>query len=538
MLFNSYELIFFFLPLTLGLFWVFQWRNRPALALAWLVAASFFFYSWGSTASLGLFGISILVNYVVGTVLAENMDLPLNRRWVLIGGIIFNLALLGYFKYASFAIASVNSLFQTQWSVPPILLPLGISFFTFGQISYLVDTYRGKAQEENFLNYCLYVSFFPKLIAGPIVYYRDLMPQFASPVEQTERDRLNSLTLPEKWPENLAVGLAIFSIGLFKKVIIADHLVTYSEPVFTMASQGQPLSIAASWIGAIAFALQLYFDFSGYTDMAIGSARLFGIQLPLNFNSPYKASKISQLWNAWHMTLTRFFRDYVYFPLARVLRRYAFFRSDLGQQLATYGNTFTIMLLIGLWHGASWNYVLWGCLNGVFLIVYQMWRELRRRLGQDLTKQSLRGRIGGWFLTFTAWTIAIVLARATSLPEALTIWRGMIGLPAWSLSSATAIIPGGNPFANSVSLDVLAASLWIITALGIVLFTPNTQQWLDRYRPALDYVSLKVSQTGYERFWERWQWQPTQGWAVVTAILTLVGVIFVTREKAFIYFQF
>jgi D-alanyl-lipoteichoic acid acyltransferase DltB (MBOAT superfamily) len=174
-------------------------------------------------------------------------------------------------------------------------------------------------------------------------------------------------------------------------------------------------------VGALAFSLQLYFDFSGYTDMAIGSARLFGIQLPLNFNSPYKASKITQLWNAWHMSLTRFFRDYFYFPLSHWLRRFAFLRTPLGQQFATYGNTLVIMLAIGLWHGASWNYVLWGGLNGLYLIIYQLWRQLRRRLGQDLTRQSGWGKICGWLLTFTAWTVALVLPNTANLTQTWTV---------------------------------------------------------------------------------------------------------------------
>jgi D-alanyl-lipoteichoic acid acyltransferase DltB (MBOAT superfamily) len=518
MLFNSYELIFGFLPLTLLIFFLAARFGRPTAAIACLVAASFFFYYWGGSVYLGLFGLSIFGNYLLGTVLTEELSLPFDRRWSLTAGIAFNLLILGYFKYSSLAIGSVNYLFGMNFLLPSIALPLGISFYTFGQISYLVDTYCGKTREDSFLNYCLFVSFFPKLIAGPIVYHRELMPQFA----QAETFRFN--------PENLAVGMAIFSIGLSKKVIFADTLSNYSSAVFAVAREGQALSLSAAWLGALTFALQLYFDFSGYTDMAIGSARLFGIKLPLNFNSPYKATKISQLWTAWHRTLTRFFRDYLYFPLARFSRRFAVFRSDRGQKVAGYGITLTIMLGIGLWHGAGWNYVLWGGLNGIYLVVYQLWRELRRRSGDDLTQQTPWSRVRGWLCTFIAWTVAVVLARATNLSQAVTIWRGMLGLSYFSSQEVSLnAIPGFDP---------TAAILWIIVSLAIVLLTPNTQEWLELYRPALDHFVLNLPKTAYQRFWERWRWQPTPIWAIITAILTIIGILFIGREKTFIYFQF
>ena len=523
MQFNSYELIFLFLPLTLLGFFLLGKGKQTNAALIWLIVASLLFYNWGSSLYVGLFGVSIFVNYALGLTLSETVRLPLSRRWILILGIFLNLALLGYFKYADFTITSLNQLFGSDWSLLDLALPLGISFFIFSQISYLVDIYQGKIQEEGFLNYALFVSFFPKLIAGPITYYSELIPQFVK--AETYRFQI----------ENLAVGLTIFSLGLFKKAVFADSLATYSNPIFQLASEGKPLSFSVAWIGALAFCLQLYFDFSGYSDMAIGAARLFGIQLPLNFNSPYKATKVSQLWNTWHMSLTRFFRDYFFFPISRWLRQFSALRTPSGQQLATYGNTFAVMLIIGLWHGAGWNYLLWGGVNGLYLVVYQLWRNLRRRLGHNLTQQSLIAQIFGWFFTFTTWTIALVLPKTTSLSQAWIVWQGMFDFSDLTQGAGQIV---GNPFVNPTQVNLLPATLWVIGCLAVVLLMPNTQEWLDQYRPALDYVSLKVKKTRYQKRWQRWRWQPSQGWAVVTAFLSVSAVLLMAREQPFIYFNF
>lgn len=332
MLFNSYEFIFLFLPVTVLTFFQFA-RFSNQLAAIWLVIVSLFFYGWWNPIYVGLLLVSIVFNYAAS--LALLCACKLGHKWINRSILIFtigaNLILLGYFKYMNFFITNLNDVLGTHYGLAGIILPLGISFFTFTQIAFLVDTSRGFAREHSFIHYALFVTYFPHLIAGPLLHHNEMMPQFNKP-ETYHIDY-----------QNIAVGLTIFSIGLFKKVFFADGMAEHVKPVFDAAAQGQLLSFKAAWGGMLSYTIQLYFDFSGYSDMAIGLSRLFGVKLPVNFDSPYKAVNIIEFWRRWHMTLSRFLRDYLYIPLG----------GNRGGPVRHHINLMLTMVLAGFWHGAS-----------------------------------------------------------------------------------------------------------------------------------------------------------------------------------------
>lgn len=409
MLFSSYEFILIFLPVT---FFVYFWLNTTKLVIAakaWLVLCSMFFYSWWNVTYLPLILVSMLVNYAIGTSLGQvdNRDKTglaskavlqvggnrvVSRKTVLTAGVAFNLSLLGYFKYADFFVANLNDL-GADFNLPNVVLPLAISFFTFQQIAYLVDSYRWETREYDFLNYALFVTFFPQLIAGPIVHHKEMMPQFASRWNLVKRYR------------NIALGIFIFSMGFFKKVVIADTFSQWATPGFDIAPA---LNFVEAWTTSLSYTFQLYFDFSGYTDMAIGAALLFNIRLPINFNSPYKAVDIQDFWRRWHITLSRFLRDYLYIPLG----------GNRNGQVRTYVNLFSTFLLGGLWHGASWMFVIWGALHGAALVLHRLWRKL------DLAMPTLLA----WFLTFNFVNFSWIFFRAKDMESAMKVVEGMIGI--------------------------------------------------------------------------------------------------------------
>lgn len=336
----------------------------------------------------------MLINYLIGTNLGRSdsgylKNKYLNQKILLTIGVVFNLGLLGFFKYANFFIENVNAL-GAEFELPNIVLPLAISFFTFQQIAYLVDSYRHEMREYKFLNYALFVTFFPQLIAGPIVHHKEMMPQFAS--------RWNLV----KNYKNIGLGLFIFSVGLFKKVAIADLFSGWATLGFDNSTE---LGFFDAWVTSLSYTFQLYFDFSGYTDMAIGAALLFNIRLPINFNSPYKATDIQDFWRRWHMTLSRFLRDYLYIPLGG---------NRFGSS-RTYINLFLTFLLGGFWHGASWMFVIWGALHGLALIVHRLWSQLGIVLPALLA----------WFITFNFVNITWVFFRAENIESAVRVLRGM-----------------------------------------------------------------------------------------------------------------
>jgi alginate O-acetyltransferase complex protein AlgI len=526
MLFNSPEFIFAFLPLTLFVFYQIGGRGHRRWAIAWLVAASLFFYSWWNPAYLALLVFSIFFNYYLGSALSGQLQLPLSKKWLLAFGVGVNLALIGYFKYANFFVSTVNDLVGTNFNLHRIILPLAISFFTFQQIAYLVDAYRGETKEYNFLNYCLFVSFFPQLIAGPIVHHKEILPQFAEKFLY----RFNY--------ENLAVGLTIFCVGLFKKVALADTIAVYATPVFDAAAAGEHITFFQAWGGALAYTMQLYFDFSGYSDMAIGSARMFGIKLPLNFDSPYKAVNIIDFWRRWHKTLSRFLRDYLYIPLG----------GSRKGQVRRFLNLMITMLLGGLWHGAGWTFVFWGGLHGVYLIINHQWHSLKRFLGHDLNKTSWWGKMLGCLLTFIAVVVAWVFFRAESMEAAIAILKGAIGLngisiPAYladMLKIKSALAGLGIAFQRKGSTDFILTYFYCLTMLAIAWFLPNTQQWMADYNPALSEKTSFYTSGFSDRLWQKLQWRPTMPFALIIGTLIFISLkaFLSAKQSEFLYFNF
>ena len=517
MLFNSYFFIFIFLPITLiGFYWI-GGRGHHRVALSWLVGASLFFYGWWNPAYLGLILFSMFFNYAAGINLSleNNKQYSSRAKLILVIGIVVNLGLLGYFKYANFFVDSINEIFNSNWNLEKIILPLAISFFTFQQIAYLVDAYRGLTREYNFLHYCLFVTFFPQLIAGPIVHHSEMLPQFAR--EKVYR--------PEVL--NFAVGVTIFIIGLLKKVVIADNFAIYATPVFNAADAGEQITFLTAWTGTFAYTMQLYFDFSGYSDMAIGLARMFGITLPLNFNSPYQAVNIIDFWRRWHITLSRFLRDYLYIPLG----------GSRQGPVRRHVNLLTTMLLGGLWHGAGWTFVIWGGLHGIYLIINHMWCSLKSKPINHWWSNTIAR-----LLTLLAVMIAWVFFRAETFDGAMIIlsalgnfprtFHGYLG-PMESMLSYIGIRFDG----NFLSWEHYKFFGWFTLWVGIIWFWPNTLQLMSRFDPVLN-EHVKSNQKPLLPMAQRIKWQPSTRWAVIMGIIAAVALLSLNQISEFLYFQF
>ncbi len=400
MLFNSYEFIFLFLPITFIIYFYLNSKRLVLAAKIFLVLASLFFYGYWNYIYVPLILLSIFVNYGVGISLVNSEQIKrikgikkISSKTILTFGIVFNLGLLGYFKYTDFFLENFNGIFGTNIPLPHIVLPIGISFFTFTQIAFLVDAYRKEAKEYNIFNYMLFVTYFPHLLAGPILHHKEMMPQFASKYNYIKNYR------------NIALGLFIFSIGLFKKVVIADTFAVWANAGFDTATS---LNLIEAWATSLSYTFQLYFDFSGYTDMAIGISLLFNIKLPINFNSPYKALSIQDFWRRWHITLSRFLRDYLYIPLG----------GNRKGNTRTYINLITTFLLGGLWHGAGWTFIVWGLLHGIALSIHRAWQSLGFKLNKILA----------WFITFNFINITWIFFRAKDFESAMKVLGSMFSL--------------------------------------------------------------------------------------------------------------
>lgn len=522
MLFNSYEFLFAFLPLTVLAYFVIA-RNGREPAITWLVLASLFFYGWWNPVYLLLLVGSMLVNYRLGRALSATANRAGNHgRLLLAGGVALNLALIAYFKYAGFAAGTINAVAGTQFDVGNIVLPLAISFFTFQQIAYLVDARSGITHEYSFMHYALFVTFFPQLIAGPIIHHRDVLPQFTREGAMQPR------------AQDFAIGATIFAFGLFKKTVLADGVAPHATSVFDAAARGEPLTLLVAWGGALAYTLQLYFDFSGYSDMAIGAARIFGVRLPLNFHSPYRATSIVEFWRRWHMTLSQFLRDYLYIPLG----------GNRGSRIGRYRNLLLTMLLGGLWHGAGWTFVIWGALHGLYLIANHLWRGLLA------VAPRLRppGRLMGWALTFVAVVIGWVFFRAQNVEVASSMAAAMFGANGVALPNALAVRLGGawqalQPLGFTTYLGGGSAFvqtwLWIAALLPVVLLAPNTQQILQAADPALNRHECRPQdELPTPATLARLRWRIDGRWAMVTGAVLAVAVLAMTRISEFLYFQF
>lgn len=507
MLFNSYEFLFLFLPVTLAGFFILGGVSHRLAAL-WLGLASIFFYGYWNPKFVALLLASIGVNFIFGYSISRRRA-TFDTTWLLTAAVSLNLFLLFYFKYANFFLENLNAVSGSHVPLQAIVLPLGISFFTFTQIAFLVDTHRGKADEADFVNYLLFVTFFPHLIAGPVLHHSQMMPQF----------RKSAIY---RWNSNdVAAGLAIFVLGLAKKVLIADSLSEFSSPVFSAAAQGQQLQLVEAWVGALAYSLQLYFDFSGYSDMAVGLARMFGIRIPINFNSPYKAGNIIEFWRRWHITLSNFLRDYLYFPLGGNRRGPA----------RRYVNLFITMVLGGLWHGANWTFLVWGALHGALLMANHGLHALGIRLDRVRGAWASPLRVLATAFTFSLVVVAWVFFRAETIGSALSIVDAMtlghgVSLPPELASRLPHAFSDGGFFpvtrlAGSTALPLIGAGL------VIVFFLPNTQELVLESR----------------RRWEQLVFRRADGVLGLRAGLMLgcilaVSIWSLTRASEFLYFQF
>lgn len=483
MLFNSYEFIFLFLPIAiLGFFGIARWSHRAATA--WLVVASLFFYGWWDWHYVPLLMSSIVWNYFIGCRLERQ---PGRRGWLILG-ITVNLALLGYFKYTDFFLGTVNALAGADvFSLPHIVLPLGISFFTFTQTAYIIDAYRGETVGDSFLTYCEFVTIFPHLIAGPIINHKDMMPQFTA--ERTFRLDYS----------NLSMGLTLFAMGLFKKVVIADWLSPIVGDVFTHADS---VSLIEAWIGALGYTLQLYFDFSGYSEMAIGLGLMLNLRFPVNFDSPYRSTSIIEFWRRWHMTLGSWVKYYLYIPLG----------GNRHGEWKKMRNLFVSMLIIGLWHGAGWTFILWGALHGVALMINHQWRRLQLAMPKTLA----------WTLTFLVVMVCWVFFRAENFHVAIAILSAMTDIHNLALPAGTSLEHHlgflqayGITFIGYCIKQQFHQCLIVIGILLMaVLFAPNPIRLAERH------------------FQTNWRW------LIASSALILYAIYKMNTYTEFLYFQF
>lgn len=466
MLFNSYEFIFIFLPVTLLGYFLIAKKNIR-LSNVWLTLASFFFYGWWDIRFVPILTASILWNFFLGIAIGKARQ-GKARQIVLCIAIAVNLALLCYFKYTDFFIKSINKIAHTDWNLLNIVLPLGISFWTFTQTAYLVDVYREKTEPCNFLDYVLFVMIFPHLISGPIINHSEMIPQF----NEKKRHKLNLYYFSR--------GLMFFLFGLFKKVVIADSLAPIVDEYFRM---GDSLSMLGAWIGVFAYTFQLYFDFSGYSEMALGLGKMLNIDFPINFDSPYKSKSPIEFWQRWHMTLGSWIRDYLYIPLG----------GNRKGQVRKMLNLFISMTLSGFWHGAGLKYIVWGIWHGLLLVVNHSWRYFAKP--KNIKIPSFVAK----FMTFAAITAGWVIFRGG-------VKRGLkIMLKMFDVSSI---------FAMSISASQILTVLMLILLSITVFLMPNVIEIVNG------------------------RFKTNKKWILVAVLLTDTCLLFLSRNSVFLYFDF
>ncbi len=544
MVFNSYAFLFGFLPVVLtGTFLLA--RIGAAAAQLWLIAASLAFYGAWNVAYLPLLLGSIVFNYLVARRM-QRADNPGSRTWLLGFAVTVDLGLLGYYKYTGFFLDTLNAATDAHHVWRALILPLGISFYTFQQLTLLADIGAGRIKDFRFRDFLLFVTFFPHLIAGPIVHHREMMPQF-----QRADYRLNG--------ENLAIGFVLLAIGLFKKSVLADGIADFVTPIFTDAAKGHPVSLLFAWAGAVGFTLQMYFDFSGYSDMALGFARMVGIKLPMNFNSPLKALSVVEYWARWHITLTRFLTAYVYNPIAVRLarRRAASGKPGMAGRSTSWSAfvgivatpTLITMFLSGLWHGAGDQFLIFGLLHGAALVVNHAWRLIRPCFWPDIAHLRRLSRPLAWGLTFLLVTVALTWFHAASVAAGANIVAGTIGAHGIVLSAGFAaampnlaaalsrigVALSGPDMGDLMLLYGLNAGL-----LTLALVPPNALEILRPWQPAITMPG--VAPTGRLDLWRglasRLNLTLSPLWAVATAAIVTIGVMSLSRVSEFLYWQF
>jgi len=508
MLFNSYAFILGFMPLTLLLFHSLRVAGFARCSIAVLALMSLVFYGWWNPIYLLLIVPLMLANFALAVcIIPREARRPRAAKPLLVLGIVLNLAVLGYFKYANFFVDNLNALTGLDLILGKVVLPIGISFFTFQKIAFLVDAYAGRVDRLNLLDYVLFVTFFPQLIAGPIVHHSEVMQQFR------DRQLVSGSTV--------ALGITIFTVGLAKKVLVADTAALYASPVFDAVAGGARPDALVTWGAALAYSAQLYFDFSGYSDMAIGGGLLFGIRLPINFASPYKAGSIIDFWHRWHLTLSRFLRDYLYVPLGGN-------RNGRGRR---YLNLLITMLLGGFWHGAGWTFLIWGALHGVYLVINHLWRALRRQVSVDGEQSTEFGRRLSQAITFLAVLVAWVFFRSADVGSALRMLAAMAGSNGIAVPPSLAGYWSSFPLASG-PVDAAAALLVSLALLAIAWFAPNTQELTGYVGPHGAHAANETHQPPAVR------WQPSAGWAVAIGGLFAVALMLMSKVSEFIYFQF
>ena len=505
MLFNSVEFIFIFLPFTVFSYWFMMRTLGPGAATVGLAVLSYWFYWRNEPNYPFLLAVSIALNFGFGLLISRAPE-PLRRVSAFVG-VFLDLSILAFFKYSHFIVENLSAVGFYHGAIPDLPLPAGISFYTFTQIAFLVDAYVGKVKTYGFGPYCLFVTLFPHLIAGPILHHKEMVRQF-------------SAKKPLSLANHLLAGLVIFSIGLAKKTIIADSVSPAATAIFSSAHAGHAPGLIEAWTGALAYTVQIYFDFSGYCDMAIGISLMMGIRLPINFNSPYQAVSMVDFWRRWHITLSRFLREYLYIALG----------GNRRGSIRRYLNLLTTMALGGLWHGASWTFVVWGLAHGIGLIVVHAWERIRKQRSIPALPRPL-----AMLATFTAATVFWVPFRADSFGSMWRLWAGMIGYNGFALPNLGSLARIGAKF--HVSLVEVPFGGWDLLAIGLGLaiawFAPNTQQIMARYRPGLEsegYSSLGLA--------GRWSIKLRPVPVAAFGLMFGVAIAMISPNSEFIYFRF
>jgi alginate O-acetyltransferase complex protein AlgI len=456
MSFHSFAFILVFLPVVVTGYFTLGRLGRPALPKLWLLAASLVFYAYGSLADLPLLLGSLAVNGAISVGLLRSQSWSAGRRRALMAaGVTANVLFLCVFKYAAFFVDTFNHVTGAALAKPHTAFPLGISFFTIQQIMFLVDCYEGLVDGHNWLDYSLFGGFFANVTMGPIVRWKQVAAQWNNPVA----GRANA--------DNIANGMFVFVLGLFKKVVLADSFFRWADAGFSYA---HPLSLAGGWIAALAFTFQLYFDFSGYTDMAIGAALMLNIKLPQNFNSPFRALSISDFWRRWHITLTNFITTYLYTPMLRGMKQVTFAKALMA--------TFLAMTIAGFWHGANWTFITFGALHGAALVINQCWRKLKRPLPDSVA----------WLLTFSFVVVALVFFRSASMGQAMHIVESMFSLRGGLFSY--------EPWSGIDRIDQVMGVAWMLCGSAILLRAPNSLEMERRFKPSWATLAVSVGLAG------------------------------------------
>lgn len=490
MLFNSYEFIFLFLPITVAIYYLLNRWRMPIASNAWILFASLFFYGWWNIKYIPLLLGSILFNYTIGSLLSDfniNKKNLISKKSIFVFGVVTNILLLGYFKYSDFFIANLNTIAGLNINYLKVVLPLGISFFTITQLAFLVDCYEGLVTERKLLNYALFVTFFPHLLAGPILHHKEMMPQF---------DRLRNKVINYR---NLSIGCYLFFIGLFKKIIIADG---FAQIVASGFDKTTSLNFIEGWVTSLSYMMQIYYDFSGYSDMAVGIGLLFNIVLPWNFNSPYKSVNIIEFWKRWHITLANFITTYLYTPILRATGSITFSRSLLA--------IFIAMIISGIWHGAGWTFILWGACHGVALVVNHYWRRKRIFMPKFLA----------WLLTFLFINFTFVIFRAKDIHRAYNVFKSMLG-------AGVPVLGGGldkitlSDFTHgylwkALLINIQGRDATFTTLLVVLVFTFATKN------------SIYLANT-FKPDWKRF---------VFLLAITMYSLLNMGKVTEFLYFQF